>query len=229
MDPPEDWFLSTPEKDTGGIGDWIFYSPPKSEGANAGGSSGTNSAKVALHTNTLHAATHTKNTDKVNDFTTDNAKERRGRKRLSTMFPGIVQCAENFVQQNSFSADPKRRVATGRSCGVTVSQVKEHVETAYKEQGLSNVSRHTVRRWMAPPNKNFNTSKLYTSEIDAKIPSKANTVRKEDDNQHYYAARVKYALEYSSKFHDSTTVYSCDCMNKVKIGTMAIEDTYCCI
>ena len=76
----------------------------------------------------------------------------------------------------------------------------------------------TIARWMQPPNKSFRSSAEYKGFIDARVPAKENSVRKENANSHFYSARVRYTLEMAAKFPTTSLIYSVDNKNKIKLG-----------
>ena len=215
MEAPEDWMLYTPT----GVStrncttsdcndDWMLYTPPEHA--------------VPPVISRSQPTVSVREGTPISKQSTLPAKA-RGRKRLSEQFTGIVQSAKSFIQQNDFAAEPRRRSTTARSCGVSLPQLQTHIQSQFKDTGLKNISKSTIRRWMAPPNKTRAASKRYTNEIDAKIPHKRNNMRVSDSNEHYYAARVKNLCEYTQKFKQSCSLYSCDNMNKVRIGVLAVS------
>ncbi|XP_038052788.1 uncharacterized protein LOC119725453 [Patiria miniata] len=76
----------------------------------------------------------------------------------------------------------------------------------------------TVARWMQPPHKSYRSSTRYKGFIEARVPAKENSIQKDNPNSHFYSARVRYALELASKFHESSLVYSVDNKNKILLG-----------
>lgn len=149
-------------------------------------------------------------------------KERRpvmGRPLLLEEFPDVVPVATAFVESNGFRAHCRRREEIG-TCGTSIPAIKEHlIETV---PGLieryPRLSDSTIARMMKPPNKTRNSSKRYKGVIDARVPSKENSVRKVNENSHYYSARVKYAMEFASLVGEGALVYSADNKNKLKVG-----------
>lgn len=80
---------------------------------------------------------------------------------------------------------------------------------------------------MKPPNKGLRSSKYYQGYIDAKVPAKENSIRKQNENSHFYAARVRYALELASKFQEVAIVYSVDNKNKILLGSQVAAVDRC--
>ena len=76
------------------------------------------------------------------------------------------------------------------------------------------------------PRKNSTRSQRYKSLIDAKVPGKRNQYREGSPNQHFLFARVSYREEFVSKFADECTFFSCDDMNKIKMGPSPAVSRY---
>ncbi|PIK37239.1 hypothetical protein BSL78_25931 [Apostichopus japonicus] len=71
---------------------------------------------------------------------------------------------------------------------------------------------------MEPPSKPWNSRKQYKGQVKAKVAAKRNDVRKKNADEHYYAARIRYRLEFGREFADSTIVMSADCINKLAVS-----------
>ncbi|XP_038064523.1 uncharacterized protein LOC119734949 [Patiria miniata] len=82
-----------------------------------------------------------------------------------------------------------------------------------------NLGIDTIHRWMKAPTKRNGTSKIYQGLIDAKVPAKRNDKRKENVNEHYYSARVKYARQACSKFPGCSLMFSVDNKNKLRVSS----------
>ena len=72
---------------------------------------------------------------------------------------------------------------------------------------------------MTAPHQNRSSTKYYKGYIDAKVPHKANTIKGENDNEHYYSARVKFAVQACSMFPSSSVSFSVDNKNKLRISS----------
>lgn len=140
----DNWMLYSPQQYEYGQSstpeNWMLYTPP--------------SQQKVYSTESMKSPTAQPSTTIVN---TPRPSKLRGRKRLSEHFPGIVESAKTFIEQNSFAADPRRRTTTARSCGVSLPQLQEHLQQQYNEP----VSTSTIRRWMAPPNKTRKAASRY--------------------------------------------------------------------
>lgn len=80
---------------------------------------------------------------------------------------------------------------------------------------------NTIQRWMKAPSKKNSASKLYKGLIDAKVPPKRNDNRKENANDHFYSARVKFAKQACSLFSESSVMFSVDNMHKLRVSSTA--------
>jgi hypothetical protein len=89
----------------------------------------------------------------VIDIEADDAAENRGRGRPSTvdLFPDIVPVVLEFMKSNGFSAQVRRRNTTGKSVGVHISQILEHVLAAVPGLKEYGISKSTIRRLLKPP------------------------------------------------------------------------------
>ena len=72
---------------------------------------------------------------------------------------------------------------------------------------------------MKPPSMRNNAAKRFKGLIDAKVPPKRNDKRKQNINEHYYSARVKYAREASSRFAETSVLFSADNKNKLRVSS----------
>ena len=56
-----------------------------------------------------------------------------------------------------------------------------------------------------------------------RVPGKRNAYREDHPDQHYLFARVAYRREFSEMFSSECAIFSCDDMNKVKVGALAVS------
>ena len=106
--------------------------------------------------------------------------------------------------------------------GVTLAEVQTHVKEkipALKEGGIS---RTTLHELLVAPRKGTRNSKRYHSLVDARVPGKDNTIRKIHADSHFAFAQVHYVMELCAAFGDECAVMSCDDMNKINVGTLAV-------
>ena len=127
-----------------------------------------------------------------------------------------------FIKQHGFSAHSRRRAETG-TVGVSLGSIRDHLLQSIpglKEHGLS---KHTVARLMEPPRRGTVAGKRYQGLVKARVPGKRNAYREDHPDQHYLFARVAYRREFSEMFSSECAIFSCDDMNKVKIGALAVS------
>ena len=151
-------------------------------------------------------------------YTPGSRKGVGGRTPIEEKFPTLVPLMTEYIESNGFSAHRRRHDTTG-NCGVTLEQVQTYLflrVPGLKEHGCSV---QCLSKLLKPPDKRFIASTSYRGLVDAKAnPPKRTTMVKANDNDHYYSARTKYVMEMTTQFSDSTTVYSVDNKNKLRIG-----------
>jgi len=59
--------------------------------------------------------------------------------------------------------------------------------------------------------------------IAARVPGKKNCYHENSPDQHYFFARVAYHKELAVRFPDEFAVFSCDEINKIKVGPLAVS------
>lgn len=146
---------------------------------------------------------------------------RSGRKPLAEKFPQLAPTIDNFISQHDFAADGRRRSTVGRSCGITLGQTTEYQMGAV--DGLKTLHKSTVHSLTEPSNKRLKASTRYQGKVHARIPKKRNDSRKEEPDAQYYTARVKYRVELASKHAGLFSLLSCDTMNRVSVGSLAVS------
>ena len=151
----------------------------------------------------------------------------KGRVPFHTKFPGLVECATNFIKEHSFLAQSRRRSTTITGTGVGLKDIQNHLLESIpglKEQG--GISLDTIHHLMVPPRKNSTRARRYKKLIDAKVPKKRNDYREENANQHFLFARVRYREEFAVKFQNEAAFYSSDDMNKIRMGPSTAVSRY---
>ena len=144
---------------------------------------------------------------------------RQGRTPMYIKYPELVECASNFIKEHSFAAHVRRRESTATGAGVTLNDIRKHlleVVPGLKQDG--GISRDTIHRLTVAPRKNSTRAQRYKGLIDARVPGKQNQYREESLNQHFLFARVAYREEFTSMFCKEAQFYSCDDMNKLRMG-----------
>ena len=105
----------------------------------------------------------------------------------------------------------RSRDTTITSCGVSVPDIREHllkVIPGLKEYGVISVT-------FAAEN--------YKSDIDAAVPSKDNSLHKDNINAHYLSSRVRLRREFCAHFKDECTIASADSTNIIRYETLAVS------
>ena len=110
--------------------------------------------------------------------------------------------------------------------GVSLADIRKHVMREIPGLAERGISRDVIHMILQPPSKNSTRSQRYKSLIDAKFSGKRNQYRKGSANQHFLFARVSYREEFVSKFADECTFFSCDDMNKIKMGPSPAVSRY---
>ena len=89
-----------------------------------------------------------------------------------------------------------------------------------REHGIKETS---VRYLFNAINKRTFTAARYKSVIDAAVPCKDNSRKKENLDAHYQLSRIKLRREMAAYFPDEITIVSGDSMNKIRYGTLAVS------
>ena len=145
-------------------------------------------------------------------------RNREDRKPLWMKFPDLVKCATDFIKSHSFSAHVRRRESTGTGTGVSLADIQEHLfkhVLGLKEHGIS---RDTIHHLSVAPRLNSSRAHRYKALVDCRVPGKRNQYQESSVNQHFLSAEVRYREEFVSKFHQECQFFSCDDMNKLKMG-----------
>ena len=89
-----------------------------------------------------------------------------------------------------------------------------------REHGISETSVHYL---FNPVNKTTFTAARYKSVIDAVVPCKDNSRRKENLDAHYLLSRIKLRRKIVANFPDEITIVSANSMKKIRYGTLAVS------
>ncbi|PIK35465.1 hypothetical protein BSL78_27713 [Apostichopus japonicus] len=149
------------------------------------------------------------------------ARANSGRKASTEKFAKLLPVVKNFVERNGYSTHQRRRSETGVSYGSTIPEIRDHV--LQEVHGLDNIGLSTSRYLFTPRHSYLSTAAKYAQTVGAKVASKANNVRTESDKNHFFAARLKYRMEFMTQFHQNYVAVSFDTMNKIHIGTLAVS------
>lgn len=154
-------------------------------------------------------------------------KKRPGRIPLYIKFPSLVDCATKFIKEHSYTAHVRRRETTGTGVGVTLKDIQEHLlENVPGLKNSGGIHRDTIHRLTVAPRKNTIRSHRFKGLIDARVPGKKNQYREDSANQHFLFARVAYREEFVTKFQKEAQFYSCDDMNKLRMGPATAVSRY---
>ena len=146
-----------------------------------------------------------------------------GRKAYHTIFPSMAQRALEFLQQHGWSAQERRRASIGNSVGVSLESLRKHLlETVpgLKEKGISRTSVHQL---LLPPRQKTLNANRYHGVVPAKVPGKRNAAAQDHAHVQHCASQVNLAMEFAADHQDEVMAFSCDDMNKIQIGSMAVS------
>ena len=146
-----------------------------------------------------------------------------GRTSILLIFPDIPHIATEFIKASGFKAQEKRRESTITSCGVSLRDIREHLIKEIPGLRKHGISETSARYLFNPVNKRKFTEARYKSMIDAAVPCKDNSRRKENLDVHYLLSRIKLWREMAAYFSDEITIVSADSMNKILDGTLAVS------
>ena len=84
--------------------------------------------------------------------------------------------------------------------GVSLGQIRSHLKDRFPDLAISKA---TVHRLLAPPNKHHQSARLYKGLVNLRIPAKQNTAAKSDNaDLNYTMAQVGYANELFELYSD---------------------------
>ena len=174
---------------------------------------------------TKEPVTQSKNDEEVKIETNTERKpgKKGGRPSVVSKFPEIPTVATEFIKNNGYRAQERRRETTFQSCGVTIAEIRDHLLQeipGLKEHGLG---LNTVRYLFKPVKRGTFAAERYKGYIDAKVAPKDNSFRSPHINGHYLFSRIKLRGELATMCQEEVTSVSCDTMNKVKVGTLAVS------
>ena len=147
----------------------------------------------------------------------------RGRPSIVSKFPQIPQLVTDFIKQHGYSAQSRRRTAIGSACGVSLEDIRQYLISKIPELQGKGIGRTTVAYLMAPPRRGTTAATRYKTLVSAHVPAKCNQYHENHEDQHYLFARVAYRREFTMKFKKEAAIFSCDDMNKIKVGSLAVS------
>ena len=144
---------------------------------------------------------------------------RRGRLSIHQKHPLLIPTVNEFLEQNDSQADSRRRT-TEMVTGVRMREIVDHVE---KELQLS-VGRTTLRHLGNPAHEGGRQARRYKKEVPFKLAHKRNNKRLDvTGNSQHACAEIALARELMARNSEETVSLSCDSMNKLKVGTLAVS------
>lgn len=148
----------------------------------------------------------------------------RGRPRKHEQFPAIVRHTLDFISSHGFSAQERRRTDTANSSGVTLAEIRKYLMDKIPELKTGGISRNTIQRLMQAPHKGRRSQSYYKGLVGARVPRKDNSaLYKEHEDRQFCSSLVKACVEFGRRFENDTLVLSCDNMNKVNVGVLAVS------
>ena len=151
------------------------------------------------------------------------AAQKPGRIPLHQAFPEIVTTVTDFIQTHGFSAQSRRRTMTVNSMGVTLSDIRSHLLKQFPALRKRGISRTAIHQLMVAPRKGTHNALRCTGLVKAKVPAKDNSQHKAHLDGHFAFTQANYVCELCQKFEDECVSISCDDMNKVNVGTLAVS------
>ena len=97
---------------------------------------------------------------------------------------------------------------------------QDAIVPGHRSHGLSVSS---VARLMQPPRRGTIASSQYKGLVAARVPGKRNQYREYHKDQHYLFEQVAYCREFTVCFDSECAIFSCDDMNMVKVGALAVS------
>ena len=146
-----------------------------------------------------------------------------GRKPLTEQFSEIVTLVTDYVQLHGFSAQSRRRSQVGNSMGVTLKDLQVHLKEKIPELKRRGISRTAIHQLMVAPRQGVRNASRYTDLVQARVPGKDNSLHHSNEDSHFAFAQCNYAMEFGQHFSDTCETLSCDDMNKVHVGTLAVS------
>ena len=147
---------------------------------------------------------------------------RHGPKPMYQTIPEVVIVVTDFLQQHGFAAQSRRRSATGNALGVSLAEIRSHLLKTVPALRACGISRTTIHELFVAPRAGTRNAQRYHAVTQARVPGKDNSLRKVHADSHFAFAQVQYLMEFSATFPECCVI-SCDDMNKVNVGTLAVS------
>ena len=144
------------------------------------------------------------------------------KRRKVDQHPDVIDKVKDFIESHGFAAQERRRSDIGNCSGVTLGQIRDHVN----QDGIT-ISKSNIHRMLEPPNKRNRASKLYMGYVKARVALKQNNViSNEHRDLHFTCAQVRYANELFQLFEQETTQLSCDDKNSCCIQISSNKENF---
>ena len=105
--------------------------------------------------------------------------------------------------------------------GVSLSQLRDHLKQnipGLKEHGISKT---TVSHLIEHPRQDTISARGYKGFLKTHVPVKQNSYRENHHDQHL--SLMLSINEFSEMFNSECEMFTCDNMNKIKVGTLAMS------
>jgi hypothetical protein len=153
----------------------------------------------------------------------DDVRSKLGPKRRVDEFPTLLVEYDKFIKQHSFSAQERRRSETANFSGVSLASIRRHLLSTVPGLGAKGLSRDRIHRYMVAPKRHTLHGRKFEGLIKGRVGVKQNNVRKLHEDHHFLFSQVRTARECAEYFRDFFFVLSCDGMNKVNVGVLAVS------
>ena len=123
-----------------------------------------------------------------------------GRPSIVSKFTEIVDEVAEFIKQNGFAAQSRRRTEVGFSNSVTTREIQTHLYKTFPALKEHTISQTTIRRLFQAHNKHFRAAEHYTALINARVGTKSNIYREFPQDAQYFSREIKCDMSYHLYF-----------------------------
>ena len=150
--------------------------------------------------------------------------EKPGRKPHYLRFPTMAGKAIEYLQQHGWSAQEWRQTGVASSVGVSLGSLRNHLLDTVRGLRATGISTTTVHQLLLLPRMSSINAKRYQGIVQARVPGKKNFASSHSHSHvQHCASQVNLCMEFASQYNDEIVAFSCDDMNKINIGTMAVS------
>ena len=147
--------------------------------------------------------------------------KKTGPQPLQEKFPQLLDVIVNFVRLHGFGAHTRKRSGTSTSCGVSLEDIRRHVEC--NVDGLTKISKTKIYHLMKPARSNSREAARHKDALDIRVASKVCDVSKDSQNAHEYFALVSNIRQMAAIYPNECVIFSCDSKAKIHIGGQAVS------